>query len=52
MGKEVILITQELKDVPFDLKPYRCIVYEDSVAGAEKLKEGLMNTVKKIINKG
>ena len=51
-GKEVILITQDLKDVPFDLEHYRCIVYEDSVAGAEKLKEGLMNTLKKIISKG
>ncbi|CAD6491672.1 MAG: hypothetical protein CHKLHMKO_00176 [Candidatus Argoarchaeum ethanivorans] len=52
VGKEVILITQDLKDIPFDLKHYRCIVYEDSVAGAEKLKEGLMNTLKKIISKG
>lgn len=52
MGKEVILITQNLKDFPFDLKHYRCIVYEDSVAGAERLKEGLMNTLKKIISKG
>ncbi len=51
VGKEVILITQDLKDVPFDLKHYRCIVYEDSVAGAEKLKEGLMNTLKNIISK-
>jgi len=52
VGKEVILISQNLKDVPFDLKHYRCIVYEDSVAGAEKLKEGLINTLMKIINKG
>lgn len=52
IGKEVILILQDLKDVPFDLKHYRCIVYEDSVAGAEKLKEGLMNTLKNTISKG
>jgi len=52
MGKEVILITQDLRDVPFDLEHYRCIVYEDSVAGAEKLKKGLMNTLKKVISKG
>lgn len=45
MEKEVILITQDLKDVPFDLRHYRCIDYEDSVAGAEKLNEGLMNTL-------
>ncbi|MBW9220912.1 hypothetical protein KKP91_01705 [Methanothermococcus sp. SCGC AD-155-M21] len=48
MGKEVILITQNLEDVPFDIKHYRCIDYEDSVAGAEKLKERLTNTLKTI----
>lgn len=45
--KEVILITQNLKDLPFDLKHYRCIVYEDSISGADRLKEGLANTLKK-----
>lgn len=49
IGKQVILISQDLKDVPFDLKHYRCIVYEDSVAGAEKLEEGLKNTLEKIV---
>jgi hypothetical protein len=52
MGKEVILVTQDLKDVPFDLEHYRCIVYKDSVAGAEKLKKGLKSTLKKVISKG
>jgi len=33
INKEVILITQNIRDIPFDLKHYRCIVYEDSVAG-------------------
>ncbi len=46
MNKNVILITQNLDDVPFDLKHYRCIVYEDSISGAENLKEALKNTLR------
>ena len=46
MNKNVILITQNLEDVPFDLKHYRCLVYEDSIFGAEKLKESLKNTLR------
>jgi len=46
INKKVILITQNLKDVPFDLRHYRCIVYEDSISGADKLREGLGNTLK------
>ncbi|MCK9151544.1 hypothetical protein [Methanobacterium alcaliphilum] len=46
MSKEVILITQNLDDVPFDLKHYRCLVYEDSIMGAEKLEKALKNTLR------
>ena len=49
INKDVILITQDLKDLPFDLKHYRCIVYEDSVAGGNKLNEGLKNTLKEVL---
>ena len=28
IGKEVVLITQSMADVPFDLRHLRCIVYE------------------------
>jgi len=46
IGKKVILITQNMKDVPFDLRHYRCIIYEDSISGADKLREGLKKTLK------
>ncbi|MBA7493139.1 hypothetical protein ES702_03694 [subsurface metagenome] len=49
INKEVILITQNIRDIPFDLQHYRCIVYEDSVAGGDKLKEGIEKTLKEII---
>lgn len=51
IGKDTILITQELNDVPFDLRHYRCIVYEDSISGAEKLKEGIKSTLKEKLAK-
>ena len=51
IGKEVVLITQRIEDIPFDLKHYRCIIYEDSVAGGTKLREGLIKTLEKLLLK-
>jgi len=49
IGKEVILITQNIEDVPFDVKHHRCITYENSISGAEQLRTGLSNTLKEIL---
>lgn len=46
LNKEVILMTQDINDVPFDLRHFRIIVYQDSISGADKLK----NTLKDFIN--
>ena len=46
--KDVILITQNLEDVPFDIRHYRCIVYQDSV---ERLEEGLRRTLHEVLGK-
>ena len=40
----VIIITQDMKFVPFDLRQFRCIQYEQSLAGANKLREELVTT--------
>ena len=45
VGKEVILITQSIDDVPFDLKHLRCIVYEYTPRGIAALGQNLKNTV-------
>ncbi|MBN2156659.1 MAG: hypothetical protein JW776_11515 [Candidatus Lokiarchaeota archaeon] len=45
IGKKVILITQSIEDVPFDLRHLRCIVYEHNLRGAIKLKEQLRKTI-------
>jgi hypothetical protein len=51
LGKEVVLITQNLDDVPFDLRHLRCIVYTDNLRGAEKLKSQLTKTIETILSR-
>jgi len=50
LNKEVIMLTQDINDVPFDLKHFRIIVYQDSIAGADKLKSDLKNFINEQIN--
>jgi hypothetical protein len=40
----VILLTQSISDVPFDLRHLRCIVYQNSPAGMKQLKAELTAT--------
>lgn len=48
IGKEVILITQDINDVPFDLRHLRCIVYEYTPRGIQLLETNLENTIRQI----
>jgi hypothetical protein len=41
VGKNVVLMTQQDDDVPFDIKPYRYIKYEDNQDGYEFLRKML-----------
>jgi hypothetical protein len=45
LSKEVILLTQNLSDIPFDLRHYRIIVYKDSISGADNLKAVLKDFI-------
>ena len=45
IGKEVILMTQSMDDVPFDLRHLRCIVYEYTPRGIKNLEDNLKSTV-------
>lgn len=36
--KKVVLLAQDLQDIPFDLKHQRILEYSDTVAGAAKLR--------------
>lgn len=51
VGKEVILITQSMNDVPFDLKHLRCIVYDYTPRGIQFLESNLKNTIDQIMHR-
>jgi ClpX C4-type zinc finger protein len=41
LGRPVIVMTQSMDDVPFNLGQYRCIVYQNNPAGYARLEEKL-----------
>ena len=45
IGKPLILLTQNVADIPFDLNRYRHIIYEDNLDGYEKLKKDLKASI-------
>lgn len=45
---KVIIMTQNMKYVPFDLRQFRCIVYEQSISGSKKLKDELIKTFNEV----
>ncbi len=51
LGKKVILLTQDVKDIPFDLNVYRHIIYKTDIAGGDNLKERLKNVIKEYMSK-
>lgn len=50
-GKNVILLSQKEEEVPFDLRHYRRVIYEDSVGGGKLLKEGIVNTLNSVLGR-
>ncbi|MFH0988553.1 MAG: hypothetical protein V1799_00885 [bacterium] len=48
LGKKVVLITQSLEDVPFDLRHIRCIVYEFTPRGMAEFEEKLHRTLERL----
>ncbi len=51
IGKEVILVSQNIDDVPFDLRHLRIILYETTPRGVSNLEKQLTATINAIINK-
>lgn len=46
VGKPVVLITQAMDDVPFDLKHYRCITYDYTPRGCKELEAKITGTLR------
>jgi hypothetical protein len=49
IGKDVILLTQNIADVPFDLRNIRCIRYDLTADGLKKLGTQLRQTVDTVV---
>lgn len=49
LGREVILITQNKQDVPFDLQHLRYVQYLDNAEGRSALSKKLVNKIKDVI---
>lgn len=45
LEKDVIIISQNVKDIPFDLSNYRTIIYQDNSDGYEKLEKELPKNI-------
>ena len=49
LGKKVILLTQNINDIPFDLQSYRHIQYSLSISGGNQLKQTLKRYIKETL---
>lgn len=49
IGKKVILLTQKIEDIPFDLQAYRHIKYEVSISGGNQLKEDIKKHITELL---
>lgn len=43
LGKNVIPITQNIEDIPFDLRHHRVLKYLKNSEGLQELKQGIEN---------
>lgn len=50
LGKPVIMLSQSIDFVPFDLRHLRCIVYTYTPPGAKKLEQVLERTIKTVLS--
>jgi hypothetical protein len=49
LTKKLILITQTMDDVPFDVKPVRTILYQNTGSGRKKLSKDLYSTIRSVL---
>lgn len=50
VGRPVVIITQDIDDVPFDLRHRRCIIYTHTPRGCKLLEEQLAGTARFVLN--
>lgn len=50
LGKKVLLLTQNIDDIPFDLQAYRHIEYTVTISGGNQLKETIKKHIKETLS--
>jgi hypothetical protein len=50
LGKPTILLASDVKQLPFDIRGYRVVVYEDSIAGKRKIEKALKEHLLEALN--
>lgn len=50
LGKDIILIAQSTDHIPFDLNPYRVLIYSNDLSGYKRLRTELPKFIKKILS--
>jgi len=50
LGKPTILLAERGKELPFDVRGYRCLFYENSIGGKRKVEEALDMHLKAILH--
>jgi len=48
LGKPVILLTQNLEDIPFDIRDQRIVKYSLEYSEIDKFKEALLRSIESI----
>lgn len=48
LGKKIILLTQDVDDIPFDLQAYRHVVYETTMSGGSKLRDDIKKYISEL----
>lgn len=51
LGKEAILMSQSMRDVPFDLRHLRIVTYVNTEAGLQEMEKKLNATIKVLLNR-
>lgn len=50
LGKKVLLLTQSIDDIPFDLQAYRHIEYKVTISGGNELKETIKRHIRETLH--
>lgn len=50
LGKPTILLAERGKELPFDVSAYRCLFYENTIAGKKQVEEGLRKHLRAIMH--